>query len=237
MGEYLKIANSNLLFILVSIVMLMVAVQAVLFIRMAIKRSRELGIKQATMNKVVTNSATFSILPSLPIIITLLVMMPALGKYVPWLRLSVVGSAMYESLAADIAIKQFGYTGLGDMAITENIFGSIFVVMSIGVVTGPLLNTLFLKKYDMSMKKMSKSGGFMALITGAVFMGFMVVNIIPRALNFEAPVEIIVTFVAGVSALLLDYIGKKAKIRALTEFSFPLAMLVGMASAIVYNLI
>ena len=43
--------------------------------------------------KVVKSSALFSVVPSLPIIISYMILMPVLGKFFAWLRLSVIGSA------------------------------------------------------------------------------------------------------------------------------------------------
>ena len=230
--DYLEVANSTALFIIVVIVLAMVAAQAVLFIRTAMKRGYELGMTKESMGKTITNSAVFSVLPSLPIIITLLAMMPALGKYLPWLRLSVIGSAMYESMAADTALTTLGYTGLGDPSVTKEAFLSVVWVMSLGIMIGPVLNTLFLKKYDTTMKGAMKAGGFISVGLGSLFLGFLAVNTVPRLLNFGDPVGQCITAVSGASAVILNYIGKKAKIRVMSEFSFPLALIIGMASAI-----
>ena len=54
------------------------------------------------------SSAIFSIIPSLPIIVSYLLLVPALGRYFPWLRLSVVGSAVYETMVANMAAEAFG---------------------------------------------------------------------------------------------------------------------------------
>ena len=235
MGEFLEIANSNALFIIVSVVLLMVSLQAVLFIRVAIKRSRELGISRETVRKVIVNSAVFSILPSLPIIITMIIMMNALGIYLPWLRLSVIGSAMYESMAANMAITTLGFEGLGDLNITKSAFVSIMWVMTIGVAVGATVNTLFLKKYDTSFKKIiSKRTGFTETIITAFFIGFIAVFATPNVLNFEAPISMVVFYISGAACLGYNLIGKKANIKIFAELSFPMALLSGLAAAVLF---
>ena len=235
MGDFLEIANSSALFIIVSVVLLMVSLQAVLFIRVAIKRSRELGISRETVRKVIVNSAVFSILPSLPIIITMIIMMNALGIYLPWLRLSVMGSAMYESMAANIAITTLGFEGLGDLNITKSAFVSIIWVMTLGVAVGATVNTLFLKKYDTSLKKIiSKRTGFTETIITALFIGFIAVFATPNVLNFEAPISMVVFYISGAACLGYNLIAKKANIKIFAELSFPMALLSGLAAAVLY---
>ena len=238
MGEFLEIANSNVLFILISVVLLMVALQSVLFIRIALKRSDELGINKEIVKKVITNSAIFSIMPSLPIIIAMIAMMNALGVYLPWLRLSVMGSAMYESMAANIAITSLGYRGLGDLSISSSTFVTVMWVMTLGIFVGPIANILLLKKYDTSMKGLiAKGGGFMALVIPSLFTGFLAVVATPMMLNFGVPISMVVFFLSGLASIVFNLIGKKANIKIMSEFSFPLAMLTGLASAVVFSFI
>lgn len=87
MKEHLTIANSPLMFVLCSIVILFVVVQAVLFMRRAWKHGTEIGLDKGIMKSTVTGSALFSIVPSIPILIILVMLMSVLGNYFPWLRL------------------------------------------------------------------------------------------------------------------------------------------------------
>ena len=56
---------------------------------------------------------------------------------------------------------------------------------------------------------------------------------IPKFLNFADPVSILVAVVSGISVLILELIAKKTGVKVLSEFSFPLAMILGMASAMI----
>lgn len=114
MKEHLTIANSPLMFVLCSIVILFVVVQAVLFMRRAWKHGTEIGLDKGIMKSTVTGSALFSIVPSIPILIILVMLMSVLGNYFPWLRLSVIGSSSYENVAANIAARSFGLLSYTD---------------------------------------------------------------------------------------------------------------------------
>ena len=101
--SHLDLANSSTMAILCGITILIVLLQPVLFIFAAVKRAKELNMSREELKEAATSSAVFSIIPSLPIIISYLILVPSLGRYFPWLRLSVVGSASYETMAANMA--------------------------------------------------------------------------------------------------------------------------------------
>jgi len=159
--------------------------------------------------------------------------MPVLGKYIPWLRLSVIGSAIYESMAADMTIKSFGLSGLGDMGINSSIFVSIVWVMTLAILVGPILNIFLLKSYDKKLRSIRSSGGFLAVATGALFIGMLSLMGVPLLMNVANPLGIIAAVTAGVSVLLLDGLAKRTGKKSIGEFSFPLSMILGMASTIV----
>ena len=236
MGQsYLNIANSTWVLLIVSIPILIVVIQAILFLRVSLKEAQRQMIARDTVKKVITNSAIFSIIPSLPILISLAVLMPVLGKFIPWLRLSVMGSAAYESFAADLTIKAFGLTGLGDLSLTPKIFVSVIWVMTLVIMVGPLLNIFVLKPYDKKLRTFKKTGGFMMVAVAAMFIGMLSMLTVPVLLNFQQPVAILTAVVAGASVVLLDWLAKKTGKKALGEFSFPLSMLIGMAAAVLTN--
>lgn len=233
MDNYLSIANSGILFVLCLIPILFVLVQSIVFIRIGIKRTEELGVEKGIIKKIVTNSVISSILPSVAIIISLAALMPSLGKFIPWLRLSVIGSMSYETMAAEIAIKALGGGTLGDSNLTASMFASVVWVMCIGSIAWPLSNVIGLKFYDNNIQKVKRSGGFMQVAAGALFVGLMSIMAWPRLFNFASIPCIASYLIAGLSALLLDFVGKKLKVKTLSEFSFPLAMILGMVAAII----
>lgn len=230
--NYLSLANSTTLFFIVLIPIVIAVTQAILFLRLGLSEAKNMEIPVHTLKKVMVSSAIFSIIPSLPIILTLAILMPVLGKFIPWLRLSVIGSAMYESMAADMTIKSFGLSGLGDMNLNPSIFVSIVWVMTLAILVGPTLNMLLLKSYDKKLRSFRSSGGFLGLATGALFIGMLSLMGIPILMNFANPLGMIAVVTAGAAVLILDRAAKKTGNRTIGEFSFPLSMIIGMASTI-----
>lgn len=234
-SETSAVANSGLMLVLCAIPVIIIAFQAILFLMRAWKEADRLGISVETRKKVVANSAVFSIIPSLPIIIIMAILLPALGKYLPWLRLSVIGSAMYENMAADMTVKAFGLAGVSDSGMSPAIFTSIAWVMTLGVIMYPLANIFILKKYDSGIKKGVRKGGFIQYAIPAMFVGVMAVFTTPYLVHFANPTGITTVLVAAIMIFLLDWLSKKFSIGWLKEFSFPLSMLVGMGSAIPFS--
>ena len=92
---HMQLANSSTMAILCGITILIVLLQPILFILLALKRGKELEMTREELMEAARSSAVFSIVPSLPIVVSYLMLVPLLGRYFPWLRLSVVGSATY----------------------------------------------------------------------------------------------------------------------------------------------
>ena len=106
---HMDLANSNLMGILCGITILIVLLQPALFMITAWKRGKELNMTEEEMKSTVRSSAIFSVFPSLPIIVSYLILVPALGRYFPWLRLSVVGSAAYETMVAEYGSRSIWF--------------------------------------------------------------------------------------------------------------------------------
>ena len=234
--SHLKVANSPLMFALCFMVIAIVFVQSVLFIRTAWKRGVEVGIEKSVMKKAMTNSAIFSVIPSLPIIIMLMVLSVPLGQYFPWLRLSVVGSASYESMAANMVATGSGLESMTDPNMNVAIFTTAMWVMTVGIVWGIIFNIFFMKSLDKFSKKAKASNNtFVPVFSAALFLGMLSVLSIPHAANVTKPTGIITFIAAAIAAILCSKIARVTKIRAIGEFSLPISLLIGMAVAIVYT--
>ena len=131
--SHLEAANSSVMAVLCGITILIVLLQPILFLAAAVKRGKELNMTKEEMKNAAVSSAVFSIIPSLPIIISYLILVPSLGRYFPWLRLSVVGSASYETMVANMAAEAFGLESITVENIPLDVFVSIVFVVTIGI--------------------------------------------------------------------------------------------------------
>ena len=234
--NYLEVANSKLMFLLCAAVIVFVLLQAVLFIRAAWKRGLELGIEARTMKKAMTNAAVFSVVPSLPIVVMLTVLTVNLGQYFPWLRLSVVGSAAYENMAADMVAKASGLSGIADPGFNLSIFTMAMWVMSVGIIWGIVFNIFFMKSLDRFSKKAKESNNrFIPIFSSALFIGMLALMSAPYITNTANKTAIAAFLSSAVAVFLCGRIAKATKMRAIDEFSLPIGLIVGMVAAVVYT--
>lgn len=226
---YSFVANSSVMAIFCGLAILVVLVQAVIFFRIAWKQALQLGFTKSDLMKVVKSSAVFSVVPSLPIIISYMILLPALGKFFPWLRLSVIGSATYETMAANMAVTSFGFDSLGSADFSPDVFGSLLWVVTLGVFLSSM-SALLLKRFDVKMKAVTEtSNSFGKTIPNIMFLGMMATLSAPYLVdvgNFPSVAAIVVSAAVMIG---LNALGKRYP--ALKEFAFSLSMIAGMASA------
>lgn len=226
---YSYVANSPVMFIFCALAILVVLVQAVIFFRTAWKRALEMGFTKGELMKVVKSSAIFSIVPSLPIIISYMILLPALGKFFPWLRLSVIGSATYETLEANMAVTSFGFDSLGSADFSPDVFGSLLWVVTLGVFLSSL-SALLLRRFDTKMQSVTAdTNSFGKAVPNIMFLGMMA-TLSASYLVDVTNIPSVVTIVVSAGTMIgLNSLGKKHP--ALKEFAFSLSMIAGMASA------
>ena len=232
--SHLEAANSSVMAVLCGITILIVLLQPILFLAAAVKRGKELNMTKEEMKNAAVSSAVFSIIPSLPIIISYLILVPSLGRYFPWLRLSVVGSASYETMVANMAAEAFGLESITVENIPLDVFVSIVFVVTIGILGGNIFNVFFLKTYDKKVGKIKgENAALVPMITTAMFLGLYGTMAAPHLTNFSSIPALSAILVAGIAALLLGKLSTKVK--RLKEFSFALSMVIGMLASCVVN--
>lgn len=108
MTTYGQLMNGGLLYLLsISIILLVAAICAIFFVKSK-KQALKLGVSNEEVKAIVKSSIILSIVPSLSIVVGLFSLCAVVG--VPWaeLRLSVIGSYIYELMAAQIATSTMG---------------------------------------------------------------------------------------------------------------------------------
>lgn len=232
--SYMTAANGIPMLIFCALIVIVVLIQPLVFCLVTRKRGKEIGLTQKEMRTAVKSSAAFSILPSIPVLASYLVMVPALGKFFPWMRLSVVGSVTYETMVASMAANAFGYENIYNTDFPMNVFFSILLILTIGILGGNIFNLFFLKSYDKTIKKvLSKNQRLLPIITSAIFIALFSVFSTPTLTNIENPVAIIAFLSAGLTAVLIGKIAKKRP--KLKEHAFSISLLMGMLISCLVN--
>ena len=136
-------------YVLGAIIAAIIIAMSVVFLVKAARRAKAIGMDKKIVTETIKNSALFSIIPS-----------------IPWIRLSVIGALQYEILAMD----QAGVTTATD----NTAIATACVVMTISIITGPLFNAIFYKKYQNKLLELQeKNERKMNAITGALLGGML----------------------------------------------------------------
>lgn len=234
MNGYLDIANSNLLYVWGALIIIFIFIQSILFIKLSWKEGKRVGLTSRQMLKGLRAGMISAIIPSIPIVITLVAMAPVLGIPFPWIRLSIIGSGPYELLAAGIGAKTMGVSGLGGAGYTKQVFANSVWVMTIGAMWSGLIVFFFLKKIKISYKKIEKKDPkWMSVISNAAFFGVICVFIAEPITTGGLP---LITLLAGavlmtICALLIT----KCKITWLKEFALAISMIGAMICSVFFS--
>jgi hypothetical protein len=234
MKDYLQIANSGYFYLWGSVILSVIAVQAVLFIRLAWKEGKRIGLNPGRMLKGLRAGMVSAIIPSIPIVIALIAMAGVLGIPFPWIRLAVIGSAPYELLAAGIGAESMGIETLGGSGYNAQVFANSVWVMTIGAMWSGLMVLFFLKTIKKQYRKIEKKDpNWMKVITAAAFFGVICIFLVGKAVTGTVPLLTTITgaILMTICALLIT----KLKIHWLREFALPISMIGAMAGAVLFT--
>ena len=253
-----KVANSWWMYLLGVIVVIFVLAGSLFFILKSYKDAKKLNMDTKILKKTIINSAVFTILPSISILIGVVTLSGILGIPLPWIRLTVIGALHYEGVAANAA-----YEGIKSLSeLTDVQFVTIAFVMTLGILSGPLYCLFGFKSYDKKILSKAKADSevevkeetvevvndenkkpkknFGDVLFNAVFIAmicsFLAVDVAKvfdkeqgAVKNYVPIVVIITTFL---SMFILDILQKKLKWKWLASFDLGLSMLIGMTVAV-----
>ncbi|MBR2335277.1 MAG: DUF5058 family protein [Clostridia bacterium] len=235
--------NSPILFVIVGAIIALVLAQSVFFLVKAVKRAKQLGIAGSTIKKTIASAAIFTIAPAVAILIGVIALSKSLGLALPWLRLSIIGSLSYETVAAGNALEAVGQE-LGNTIADPSIFISVAWVMTIGIAAGVVLVPFLTKKVHSGVAKIGmKDKKWGEILNNAMFLGMIsaflgyvfcdVGNIVKGDASGFIPVCVMAT--SAIVMAVCGTIATKSKIRWLTDYALPVSLIIGMASAIPFT--
>lgn len=230
--DYMNIANSGLAYIMASIIIVAVISQTIIFIRKGWERALSLGVSKDVLKIAVKNGISVSILPSIPIVLSIIILVPLLGIPVPWLRLSVIGSPMFEMLAADFGAKAAGAAGLGGEGFNSAAFINSVWVMSIGGVSALLFSLIFIKPISTSYEKAKKRDAKWMVVFGNAALAGILATCLAERLSGSIISALVVT--CGFLCVLIC-IRFSQKIKFLKDYALTIGMIFGMTMAIVFT--
>ena len=242
--DYLSQVNAPALYCFVGAILVFVTVMCVFFLVKSYKAGLAIGMDKAILKKTIRNSAIFTILPSVGILVGVLALSGVLGAPLSWMRLSVVGALQYELNVADMAAKALGMESLALDAMSIGSFTTISLVMTTGILGGGLLCLFFLGRYlkkfsskpskeksDIQPVKKKLNIGSIAMV--GMFTGLCIAYISSYVGAFANDfTNYLPIFTAVVAAAVMGaFTALAKKFKWLENFDVALSMLVAMAAA------
>ncbi|MBQ9081634.1 MAG: DUF5058 family protein [Clostridia bacterium] len=223
--------NALILFVLVGVIIAVILAQAVFFLIRAYRRGVAIGMDKKVLKKTVLRSAVFTIAPAISILVGVVVLSNKLGIPLPWLRLSVIGSLSYETIAS------------GAAPIIENAsqYVSVALVMTMGMIVSMFLPPILGKKINkgmISIQQKDKNWGniFMtALFMGMIsaFLGYVFGGVCD---GLEGLIPVFIFLISASLMALCGLLLKLTKWKWINDYALPVCMILGMLSAIPLNI-
>ena len=166
--------NHPVLYVLAAVLIAVVLAQSVFFLCKALKRSKELGMDQSKIKKTIKTAAIFTIAPAVAIVISVITLSKKLGLPLPWLRLSVVGSMSYETIAANNALSAMGQSLGSETPLTAQQYVNVLLVMTISIMMGIWLVPAIGRKLQSGMQGMgNRDAKWADLFSNSLFIGMI----------------------------------------------------------------
>ena len=231
--------NHPILFVIVGAIIATVLAQSAFFLARAIKRAKELGLT-AHIKKTIISAAIFTIAPAVAVLIGVVALSKSLGIPLPWLRLSVIGSITYETVAAGNALEAANMSA-GTTVTDPSIYITIAWVMTVGIAAGLILVPFVTKKLQSGLAKV----GMKDKKWGEIFNNAMFLGMISAFLGYvfcdvggvfkgqtAGLVPVLVMLVSALVMAVCGILSKKLKARWLEDYALPFSLILAMASAI-----
>ena len=233
--------NRPILFVLVGCIVLTVLAQSVFFLVKAWRRGLAVGMKREKLKKIAMTAAVFTIAPAVAIVISVITLAKDLGIPLPWLRLSVVGSLSYETIAASNAESAMGLVFGQVSGLSASQYVTIAAVMTVSIMVGIWMVPLVCKKLrngiirlenrDKKWSEILSASMFIGMISA--FLGYVFCDV--STLFHGDTSGLIPVAVMLLSALVMALAGllyKTLKWRWISDYALPISLVAGMAGAI-----
>lgn len=250
-----------IIFVLVGVIIAAVLGQSVYFLIKAYRRAKAIGMDMSKIKKTIISASIFTIAPAVSIVITVLALSKSLGVALPWLRLSVVGSLSYETIAAENAATGMGTSlaALSQTGMTGSQFVTIAIVMTVSIMVGIWLVPVIGKKMsnglisfenrDKKWMDILQASMFIGMISA--FVGYVFCDIdrlwqsTPDVVEVDGVatvmsstsglIPVCVMAVSAVGMLVCGLLMKKLNWKWLNDYALPICMILGMAAAIPFT--
>jgi len=224
-----KIANSIPMWIAAGLAVVLVVIQAIIFAKKSYSTGKKMGLTETQMKSAMKSSLITSIGPSIVILTGLLSLLITVGGPMAWMRLSFIGSVMFESMAAGFGTSAVGVT-LGTDTMTEVAFANAVWTMTLGSIGWIIFATLTADKMPKVTARFSGGNkGTMTIISTAAMLGSFGALLSNHILALNN--NTLAALSGGAIMLILSPIADKKNIKWLREWALAFSLLGGMIIA------
>lgn len=235
--------NHPIFFVMVALIIAVVMAQSVFFLVRALRRAKQIGMDKAILRKTVIAASIFTVAPAVAILIGVITLSKSLGIPLPWLRLSVIGSQSYETIAAERTLSELG-ASMSDTITDPKTYITVAWVMTLGIAVGLVLVPILTKRVQnglVSLEKRDKKWAevfnnamFLGMISA--FLGYVFSDVLSVFEgSFAGLIPVCVMLTSAVVMLIFGLLNRLLKWRWLADYAIPVSLLAGMAMAIPYT--
>ena len=234
--DYLAISNLPIFWVLAGITVIVSAVQTILYVRQANKATRECHLDPQLPKQAFKIGLISAIGPACGVFIVMVGLMSAIGGPIAWLRLSIIGAAATELSAATMGATAAGVE-LGGEGYTLTVLAVSWFAMALNGAGWLVFTGIATPGLEKLRDKMSGGDmGWLAAMSAACSIGiFGYLNANSMVKGSSLAVGPTIAILSG--ALSMMAIGRfiVPKHPKLAEYSLGIAMIVGIACAIIYE--
>jgi len=233
--------NDPILFVLAGGIIALVLAQSIFFLVKAVKHAKKIGMDMEKLKKVAVTAAVFTIAPAVAIVISVITLSKDLGLPLPWLRLSVIGSLSYETVAATNAESAMGLSFGSVSSLTAQQYVTIASVMTISIMVGiwllPLIGkkilngVINLEKRDKKWSDIFQASMFIGMISAFVGYVFCDVAKIGHG-DASGFIPVCVFIIAALVMAICGTLMKKTGKHWIADYALPISLILGMLCAI-----
>lgn len=228
----MAIANSIPMWLAAAVAVVLAVVQAIIFYRKSVTAGKQMGISDENLKKATRSSFITSIGPSIVILSGVLALMVSIGGPMAWMRLSFIGSLMFEMMAAGFGTAAVGVQ-LGVDPMTEAALATAVWTMILGSIGWILVSVLTTDKMGVMQDKLTKGNAkIVGIVSGSALLGAFGALLAPHLLAMNA--NTIALFAGAAIMLVLSLIDNSGKGPSwLKEWALAIALFGGMVIAAV----
>ncbi len=227
--DYLQIANSLPMWLAAGLAITLALFQAIIFAKKSYYTGKEIGLTETQMKSAMKSSFITSLGPSIVILTGLLSLLVTVGGPMAWMRLSFIGSVMFEMMAAGFGTEALGVK-MGIDPMTNIAFANAVWTMILGSIGWIVFSTLTADKMEKVQTRFSKGDkGMLSIISIAAMLGSFGSLVSGHLLAMNK--NTIAALAGGAIMLILSPIGDRKNIKWLKEWALTIALFGGMVIA------